>query len=287
MSLSLDQPLSLADLTKAVSSMASSKSPGPDGVITELYKKLWPCISPTYLLMFNDSIVRGALPKGVTEGLIVLLHKGGPCISLNNWHPITLLNISYKFFAKALQIRLQPVLMEVISPDQSAFLPMRFILDNIYLTHETIAYAKQTHQPLLFLKLDFSKAYDKVDLVFLFSALTRLGFPTSFVRMVRLLFQDAVARVNVNGKATKAFPIQQGVQQVRGRICGINLLGATEQQTIAQYADDTSLSIRGEEASVKATMDTLQNFSGASGLVINEYKSLAYYWHPTLQGRPA
>jgi hypothetical protein len=155
--------------------------------------------------------------------------------------------------------------MEVISPDQSAFLPMRFILDNIYLTHETIAYAKQTHQPLLFLKLDFSKAYDKVDLVFLFSALTRLGFPTSFVRMVRLLFQDAVARVNVNGKATQAFPIQQGVRQgcplapylflvigeilnhaikrevVRGRICGINLPGASEQQTIAQYARPTCL----------------------------------------------
>jgi hypothetical protein len=57
-----------------------------------------------------------------------------------------LLNVSYKLFAKALQIRLQPILMEIISCNQSAFLSMRFILDNIFLTYETITYAKQTSQ---------------------------------------------------------------------------------------------------------------------------------------------
>jgi hypothetical protein len=74
-------------------------------------------------------------------------------------------------------MRLQPALMELISLDQSAFLPMRFILDNIFLTQETITYAKQTHQPLLFLKLDFSKAYDKVDLSFCSKRLIALAFP--------------------------------------------------------------------------------------------------------------
>jgi hypothetical protein len=43
---------------------------------------------------------RGALPPGVIEGLIVLLHKGSECNSLNNWRPIILLNVSYKLFAK-------------------------------------------------------------------------------------------------------------------------------------------------------------------------------------------
>jgi hypothetical protein len=76
----------------------------------------------------------------MTQGLIALLHKGGDRLKLTNWHPITLLNISYKILAKALQLRLQPVLMDIISFDQSAFLPMRFILDNILLTSETMAW---------------------------------------------------------------------------------------------------------------------------------------------------
>lgn len=111
----------------------------------------------------------------------------------------------------------QPVLMEVISPDQSTFLPLRYILDNLLLTHETISetidYAKSTGQPLMFLKLDFSKAYDKVDLKFLFIAMEKLGLPLSFIHMTKLLFEGASASVCVNGKRTSKFPICQGVRQ--------------------------------------------------------------------------
>ena len=178
---------------------------------------------------------------------------------------------------------------------------MRFILDNIFLTYETITYAEQSSQPLLFLKLDFSKAYDKVDLTFMFQALDRLGFLDIFIRMSCLLFKDVVARVSLNGKSTKPFSIAQGVKQgcplapylflvvgeilnhvikrevCMGQIQGIRLLGALEAQTITQFADNTSLSIRGEEALVCAIVHTLQSLSHASGLVINEAKSLAYY----------
>jgi hypothetical protein len=44
------------------------------------------------------------------------------------------LNLNYKIYTKALQLRLQPVLMEVISSEQSAFLLLLLILDNIMLT---------------------------------------------------------------------------------------------------------------------------------------------------------
>ena len=55
------------------------------------------------------------------------------------------------------------MLLEVISMDRSAFMPLYFILDNIMLKHETIDWTKCSKQPLLFLKLDFAKAYDKVN----------------------------------------------------------------------------------------------------------------------------
>lgn len=90
----------------------------------------------------HSGVETGALSKDATEGLIALLHKGGGRNTLKNWRPIILLNVAYKIFAKALQMRLQPVLMELVSHDQSAFLSMRYILDNIFLTQETISYAK-------------------------------------------------------------------------------------------------------------------------------------------------
>jgi hypothetical protein len=71
----------------------------------------------------------------------------------------------------------------------------------------------------------------------------------------------------------------------KGQIQGINLPGASEPQKIAQFANDMLLSVKGEEGPVQATVDTLQQFSLASGLVINESKSSAYYWAPQGGGR--
>lgn len=71
-------------------------------------------------------------------------------------------NTTYKIFAKALQRRLQPLLVEVIDSNQVAFLAPRFILDNILLTHESIQWAKWSRQDSIFCELDLSKAYDRV-----------------------------------------------------------------------------------------------------------------------------
>jgi hypothetical protein len=76
--------------------------------------------------------------------------------------------------------------MEIISPDQSAFLPLRLILDNILLTHETLEWAEHTNQLLVILKLDFSKAYNMVNLNFLFQAMNKLGLLHEFIKLTSL-----------------------------------------------------------------------------------------------------
>ena len=55
------------------------------------------------------------------------------------------------------------MLMDVISLDQLAFLPLRFILDNFLVMQETMVWTEYSNQLLIFLKLDFSKAYDMVE----------------------------------------------------------------------------------------------------------------------------
>jgi len=62
-----------------------------------------------------------------------------------------------KIIAKILQMWLQSTLMEAISSNQSAFLLVRYILNNIILTLKTISWAKKNlNNPLFFLNLDFS-----------------------------------------------------------------------------------------------------------------------------------
>jgi hypothetical protein len=120
-----------------------------------------------------------------------------------------------------------------------------------------------------------------------------MGFPQDYINMVKLLFEGARARVSVNGSPTNFFQVNQGVwqgcplvpylflimrevlnqcikQEMRqGQIQGIKLLGSCTEQAILQYADDTSLTLRGEETVVQQAMATLCLFSARSGLIIN------------------
>jgi hypothetical protein len=63
-------------------------------------------------------------------------------------------------------------------PSQSAFLPGRYILDGVVVLHETIHELKRRKQNGVILKLDFEKAYDKVNWEFLSQVLRMRGFPT-------------------------------------------------------------------------------------------------------------
>jgi hypothetical protein len=268
---SLSKSLERAELQQAAEAMAEGKSPSLDGIAIQFFTKYWDFIGEEFTAMLQLAYATGSLLSQMNKGLITLLHKGGEHEDLRNWRPITFLSVAYKVLAKALQRRLQYILPNIISEDQSVLLPLRYILDNVLVTHETIQWARETGQDLVLLKLDFKKAYNMVSLPFLFQVMAALGLLDSFASWIRLLFTDAAATVHINGKATAMFPIQCSVRQGcplalylflfigealniateramdQGTLEGIHLPEDEGQQFILQYADDTSYTIHGTE----------------------------------------
>jgi hypothetical protein len=122
-----------------------------------------------------------------------------------------LFNVTYKIFAKAFKVCLQLAFKDAINQDQLVFLPFEFILNSILLTHETISWAKRSKQPLVFLKLDLSKAYDRLNWSFFFGCMKNLGIPTKFINMIKLIFKEANGSVVIDGKAFEAFAIEKGM----------------------------------------------------------------------------
>ena len=252
----LDQEIMEEELRSATKAMAKRKAPGYDGIPIEFFQKFWPTIGQDFHRMIITSIEEGKLHDGITKGVISLIPKEGDNKDLNYWRPIILLTVSYKIFAKILQLRLQPMFRDVISPEQTAFLPLGFILDNIVLTQETLHWARQSKQPSVFLKLNFSKAYDKVSWRFLFHTMKTMHMSENFISWVKLFFEDATAAVNLNGSPGNSFKIKRGVRQgcplapylflivgevfthiinkaaAEGRLRGIYLPGGRKQQCI-------------------------------------------------------
>lgn len=153
-------PIKLEELEQVLKVMANKNVLGPDGIIIEFLRSFWKVISLDDHRIICQSLASWMFSISIICGLIMPLYKRDDRSPLGNNQPITLMNSTYKIYAKFYQRRLQLVLVEVASPNQIAFLPMRCILDNIVLIHETINQAKVSKKSLLILQLDIFKAHN-------------------------------------------------------------------------------------------------------------------------------
>ena len=141
-SLYLDRILSLEDIERAVFCMKPYKSPGVDGLPAEFYQIMWNYIKDDFYMLYLEAFHKGSLGNDINRGLIKLIPKGRNENTIAGWRPITLLNTSYKIIAKALAMRIKPVVQSIVRPEQTGFIKGRFILDNLMLAWETIEWAQ-------------------------------------------------------------------------------------------------------------------------------------------------
>ena len=154
------------------------------------------------------------MPEMLSEGLIFLIPKeGGNLDELRHWRPITILNSAYKILAKALSLRLQPMLETLIHPTQTGFVKSRSILDNIFTFREVVSLTRMRREPLAMLLLDFEKAYDWVDWAFLEDTMACMRFPFEWIRGVASLYRSAHSQILVAGDQGERFNISRSIRQ--------------------------------------------------------------------------
>jgi hypothetical protein len=119
----------------------------------------------------------------------------------------------YKLVSKVIANRLKQILPDVISPNQSAFVLERLITDNILLAYECTHFMKHKRngkEGFAAVKLDMSKACDRVEWIFLEMMMRKMGFDETWIRRIMLCVSTVTYQFRVNGECTDAITPQRG-----------------------------------------------------------------------------
>ena len=125
--------------------------------------------------------------KRINKTFIALVPKTPTPKSLLDFKPISLYNTFYKVFAKIMVNRIKPFLENIIGTPQKGFVLEWKILDVVITTHEIIHSMEKNKILGMALKLDISKAYDKVRWDFLYDVLERVTFNEKVLNLIRMM----------------------------------------------------------------------------------------------------
>eukprot|EP00253_Pinus_taeda_P034852 PITA_34852 len=206
-------PVTKEEIEAAMKLMGKDKIPGPDGWTIELFLHFYEQIGAEITEVVEESRQKGVIYRPFNSTFIALIPKKDDLESFEDFRPIYLCNCIYKIISKVIALRIAPILSRNISMEQFGFLDGRQIHEAIGVAQEVIHSVKLKKKKGSVLKIDLSKAYDRISWLYLRMLLTHVGFSYPFVSWIMGCITNVSFVVLVNGAATSFFNSQRGLRQ--------------------------------------------------------------------------
>jgi hypothetical protein len=293
----LIRPFSEEEVKSVVMNMKRNTAPGPDHIPIEFYQVCREFIKEDILNLFQGFWTHSLDVDRLNYGVITLIPKTKEAAKIQQFRPICLLNVIYQIITKTLMLRFEDCMSRIISSSQNAFIKGRNIMDGVLCLHEILHDTRVRKKDGIVLKLDFEKAYDKINWDFLFEVLKQRGFSETWCRWLRTVVCGGTLSVKVNGNMGSYFKSGKGVRQGdplspllfnlaadslakmvqiaqrNGLVRGLAPEYIPNGIAILQYADDTILCLDDDEDTAQNMKLLLYIYEKMSGLKINFEKS--------------
>ena len=260
-----------------------------------------------------DHLNSGVMGLDINHTNIVLIPKIKFPKRMSDFRPISFCNVIYKIISKVLANRLKQILPYVISSTHSAFVLGRLITDNVLVAYEVLHSMhswKKGKKGSLALKLDISKAYDRVEWAFLQGIITKLGFLEKWIQWEMGCVTTPSFSILINGKAYSNIHPSRGIRQgdplspylfllyaevasllekveLDGRIKDASICRRAPRISNSMFVDDSILFCRAICGEVEVINEVLQTYANASGQYINMEKSSIYFSSNTQEEQKA
>ena len=120
------------EITSILNSFESNKSPGNDGIPVEFYKSCLKLISYPFMECVRECFNHGEMSSSQRKAIITLIEKQHKDRTLiENWRPISLINVDAKIISKVIALRLKKALPNIIHHNQTGYVEGRYIGETI------------------------------------------------------------------------------------------------------------------------------------------------------------
>jgi hypothetical protein len=166
------------------------------------FQKYWHIVGSDVTVTVLSCLNSSHILKSSNFTHIVLIPKVKNPTRVSDYRPISLCNIIFKLISKVMANRMKRILPQIISDNQSVYVPGRLITDNFLVAFETLhSMHKRSGGRVgsITIKLDMSKAYDWVEWHFLWQIMEKLGFHGSWIDLVMACLSTVSYSVLLNG----------------------------------------------------------------------------------------
>ena len=196
--------------------MHSTKSPSLDGMSAVFYQKFWDIVSNDVVNMVLNVLNYDMSMADINKTYITLVLTNNNPSRITEFRPISQSNVIYKLIAKVLANQLKLILPHIISENQSAFTTGRLITDNVLIAFEMMHYLehkKEDKDCYMAIKLDMSKAYNRVEWGFIEQVMRKLGFHERWIGLIMRCITTISYSVLINGVAHGNIVPSRGLHQ--------------------------------------------------------------------------
>jgi hypothetical protein len=187
--------------------MKSLAAPGPDGLPAKFYHTYWDIVGKEVITTALNILNNNGDPSPFNATNICLIPIVNNPTQPSDFRPISLCNVTLKLITKTNANMIKTILPDIISTNQSAFVPGRLIIDNIIIAHEIFHYLAQTTSQTGYigLKTDMAKAYDRLEWKFIRATLEAMNFSHTMVNTIMKCVSTISFSILINGNPTTIF----------------------------------------------------------------------------------
>jgi hypothetical protein len=158
-----------------------------------------------------DARLKGQFSTSQRQAIIRLIEKKDRDKTyIDNWRPISLLNVDLKIISKVLANRLKTVLNKIITSEQTAYVKDRFIGEGTRLLSDILELTDDLKIGALLVTIDFQKAFDSLNHTFIIETCRKFGIPEYMLVWMETLLKNQESCVINGGTTTKYFKLERG-----------------------------------------------------------------------------